>query len=57
MAECDFSSAQDSLDIEAAVRDGSLDVGVFCRPGKLSRERAVNLINELVKILHEVGKQ
>ncbi|KAJ1328033.1 ferricrocin synthase [Microdochium nivale] len=47
----------DSLDIEAAVRDGSLDVGVFCRPGKLSRERAVNLINELVKILHEVGKQ
>ncbi|KXJ88606.1 hypothetical protein Micbo1qcDRAFT_151065 [Microdochium bolleyi] len=50
------NSYPDSLDIEAAVREGRLDIGVFARPGRLSREQAVGVINELVEVLDAVGK-
>ncbi|KAH7027947.1 amino acid adenylation domain-containing protein [Microdochium trichocladiopsis] len=48
------SSYPDALDVEAAVRDGCLDIGLFSQPGKLSRDQAVHYIDEIVKVLGEV---
>lgn len=46
---------QETVDVEAAVRNGSLDIGVFGRPGMLSSGQASRYIDEMVELLGDLA--
>lgn len=45
-----------AIDIEAAVKDSSLDIGVFGSRQQISDEEAVELVAQLVSCLGEIEK-
>lgn len=46
----------DSVDVEVALRDDGLDIGVFCPARLLSRGQVLGLIDSIVQILEQVEK-
>lgn len=48
---------QHAIDIEATIREGKLDVGVFAPSGALSLEEGEKLIGDLKAGLEELGRE
>ena len=43
------------MDVEAALRNGSLDIGVFGRPGMLSRTQTSQYIDGMLELLGTIA--
>ena len=48
---------QPSLDIEASIRDGHLDIGVFCPEEFLGLDDAEKLISDIRETLKSIGEE
>lgn len=55
-AKQDANVSQPSIDIEASIRNGSLDVGIFAPVDILNDQGAVRVLEELQSLLLGIGE-